>query len=240
MERAAGVVLIFGGTGAIGDGIARRFQAEQWRVVRTTRGASPAGMLPEQADLVRVDPFGADTGLDALTGFGPFDSVCWAQGININDSVLEFDARRHLGVYQANCLFVLSTLSWLVQRSLVSAGGRLCVVSSVWQELARQNKLSYCVSKAALQGLVLSASVDLAPHGIRVNAVLPGPLDTPMTRQALSPEQIRRLEAASPFGRLATVAEVADAVYALCSPANTGMSGQFVHVDSGFSYARLV
>lgn len=240
MGRATSVALIFGGTGAIGDGIAGRFQAEHWRVVRTTRGTSPDG-LPERAgSVVHVDPFGVDTGLDALIALGPFDAVCWAQGKNINDSILGFDAERHLAVYQANCLFVLSTLSWLVQRSLINVGGRLCVISSVWQDLARQNKLSYCVSKAALQGLVRSASVDLAPRGILVNAVLPGPLDTPMTRQALSPEQIQRLQTASPFGRLATVAEVADTVFALCSSANTGMSGQFIHVDSGFSYARLV
>ena len=233
-------VLIFGGTGAIGRAIARRFERAQWRVVGTSRTGSDGNAKPVSGEVVRLDPFDAKPGIESLDRIAPFEAVCWAQGVNINDSAAEFDESRHLDVYRANCLFVLKTLNWLLTRKLLAERARLCVISSIWQQLARQNKLSYCVSKAALQGLVLSAAVDLAPRGILVNAVLPGAIDTPMTRRALSAEQIRRLEQASPFGRLATLEEVAEAVYSLCSRDNKGVSGQFIVVDSGFSYARLV
>lgn len=232
-------VLIFGGAGAIGSAVAERFRRAHWQVLRTSRSGSSAEPAPE-AGALRVDPFASDTGLQGLAQHGPFEAVCWAQGMNINDSVAEFDAARHLDLYKANCLFVIQTLNYLLAESLLQDRARLCVISSVWQKLARQNKLSYCVSKAALQGLVLSAAVDLAPRGMLVNAVLPGPIDTPMTRRALSAEQIARLEGASPFGRLASLEQVAEAVYALCSRDNKGVSGQFVEVDAGFSYARLV
>lgn len=233
------VALVFGGTGAIGSAVAARFQRAGWRAVATSRNSSPGGGL-QDARVLRVDPFAPDTGLAALAQHGPFEAVCWAQGMNINDSVERFDPEKHLELYKANCLFVMQTLNYLLAQSLLPNGARLCIVSSVWQKLARQNKLSYCVSKAALQGLVLSAAVDLAPRGMLVNAVLPGPIDTPMTRRALSTDQITKLEAASPVGRLATLDQVAEAVYGLCSRDNRGISGQFVEVDAGFSYARLV
>jgi NAD(P)-dependent dehydrogenase (short-subunit alcohol dehydrogenase family) len=124
--------------------------------------------------------------------------------------------------------------------ALAEGGARLCVISSIWQNIARQNKLSYCVTKAALQGLVRSVSLDLAADGHVINAVLPGALDTPMTRANLSAEQIGRLEAATPGSRLAGVADVAAVVEFCCSPAHSAITGQFLTVDKGFTHARIV
>ncbi len=236
---AGPTALVFGGAGAIGSAVAARFHRAGWRVVSTSRRSSTSGLSADDRVLY-VDPFASDTGFPALVQHGPYEAVCWSQGMNINDSVANFDAEKHLEVYRANCLFVIETLNYLLAKELIPNRARLCIISSVWQKLARQEKLSYCVSKAAIQGLVLSAAVDLAPRGMLVNAVLPGPIDTPMTRRALSADQIARLEAASPFGRLASLDQVAEAVYALCSRDNKGISGQFVEVDAGFSYSRLV
>jgi NAD(P)-dependent dehydrogenase (short-subunit alcohol dehydrogenase family) len=122
----------------------------------------------------------------------------------------------------------------------LASGARLCVISSVWQTVARPNKLSYMVSKAALQGLVLSAATDLAERGILINAVLPGAIDTPMTRQNLTPDQIERVAGMTKFDRLAALGDVAALVAFLCSAANTSITGQFVAVDLGFQNARLV
>jgi len=128
----------------------------------------------------------------------------------------------------------------LLASDRLASGARLCVISSVWQTSARSNKLSYMVSKAALQGLVLSAATDLAERGILVNAVLPGAIDTPMTRQNLSAEQIGRIAGMTKFNRLAALGDVAALVAFLCSTANTSITGQFVAVDLGFQNARLV
>lgn len=144
-------------------------------------------------------------------------------------------------MYEANVLFVLASLNALLSRQrLIAGGARLCLISSMWQNIARQNKLSYCITKAALNGLVLSASIDLARAGHVINAVLPGALDTPMTRANLSEEQIQRLEAATPGGRLAGVGDVAAAVEFCCSTAHRAITGQFITVDKGFSYARIL
>ncbi len=150
------------------------------------------------------------------------------------------DLDKHLELYRANCMYILVTLQRLLHVGRLRSPAKLCVISSIWQNLARQNKLSYCMTKAALQGLVLSASADLAADGHLINAVLPGALDTPMTRQNLSAEQIDRLTGATQFGRLPALGDVASAVMYLCSPENTGITGQFVTADLGFSHVRIV
>ena len=96
------------------------------------------------------------------------------------------------------------------------------------------------MTKAALQGLVLSASTDLAADGHLFNAVLPGALDTPMTHRTLQAAQLERLTVATKFNHLATVEDVASLVLYLCSPDNTGITGQFIATDLGFSNVHLL
>lgn len=225
-------LLLFGASGAIAATVRTRFEAEGYRVIGVGRSAKP-GVDVAWDVLNEALP-------EALHGAAPFDAVCWAQGANLNDSVQSFDREKHQALYDANCTTVLVSLQQLLQHNLLSQPARLCVISSIWQDIARQNKLSYGMTKAAVRGLVLSAAADLGAQGHLVNAVLPGALDTPMTRANLSAEQIRTLEAATLFNRLPTRDDVAHAVFALCSEKNTGITGQFIKVDLGFSDVRIV
>lgn len=167
-------------------------------------------------------------------------AVVWAQGVNTADSAEQFQLPRFEELLRANCAYVAVTLAALLERDLLAHGARLCVVSSIWQEMARQHKLSYTVSKAAVGGLVRSCAVDLAHRGILVNAVLPGALDTLMTRAALSPDQLEALAASTGFQRLTAVADVVSLVGYLCSEANTGVTGQSIAVDLGYSVGRII
>jgi 3-oxoacyl-[acyl-carrier protein] reductase len=229
--RAAGEhLLLFGGTGAIGTAISEYAEERGWLVTCVSRNG--AGL--------NYDPFDEASSFEPIAKEAPFTAVCWAQGANTTDSVYDVDMERHLEIYRANCLYVVATLRMLLGNHLVAKPARFCVISSIWQNLARQRKLSYCMSKAALEGLVLSASTDLAVDGHLFNAVLPGALETPMTRRNLSGEQIARLTEATRFGRLPGLEDVASAVFYLCSAANTGITGQFVAADLGFSRVRIV
>lgn len=229
-------VLLFGGSGVIGGAIADRFVADQWSVTAVARNSRPDGVL------LGYDPFADSdgTGWADIAAKGPFDAVVWSQGANANDSIRTVDIAAHMAMYQANCLYITVTLQKLLQDNLLTKPARLCIISSIWQDMARQNKFSYCVSKAALHGLVLSAAVDLGADGHLVNAVLPGVLDTPMTRANLKPEQIAVVENATLFKRLPQLADVANTVHFLCSPANTGITGQFITADLGFSNVRIL
>lgn len=231
-------IAVFGASGAIGSGLVAWFAQQDWDVLAVMRRDSGSGLpAPGCARVV----WAPGTEPVPPAELERLDAVVWAQGDNCNDSIVDFDIERHRQMYEANVLHVLASLHGLIEHGrLTPDGARLCVISSIWQDIARQNKLSYCVTKAALQGLVRSVSIDLARAGHVINAVLPGALDTPMTRANLSAEQIGKLEAATPSGSLARVEDVAAAVEFCCSPAHRAITGQFITVDKGFSYARIV
>lgn len=231
-------LLVFGASGAIGGVVARHARARGWTVVGVTRGAVPADM-PNGMEWRRYDPL-RDDAATVMGGQMPFDAVCWAQGANLADSLLAFDVERHLEMYRANCLSVLVSAAALIECGLLRAdGARLTVVSSIWQERARQNKLSYTVTKSAIGGLVRSASVDLGASGHLINGVLPGVLDTPMTAANLSPEQIAMVNGKTTLGRLPDLATLAEVILFLCSRENNAVNGQSVTVDLGMSNACL-
>jgi NAD(P)-dependent dehydrogenase (short-subunit alcohol dehydrogenase family) len=234
MER----LLLFGASGAIGGAILSAARSRDWQVTAISR--NPPDDLPNGTVWIATDPLQAGFSPEALAANRPYSSVCWAQGANHDDSVYDLDIGRHLEMYKANVTYILITLHALLQGNLLAQGSRMCVISSIWQQLARQSKLSYCVSKAALHGLVLSAAADMAADGHLINAVLPGALDTPMTRGALSAEQIDRLSASTNFGKLPRLRDVASLVCFLCSAENTGITGQFIAVDLGYSHVRIV
>ncbi len=232
-------LLVFGASGAIGNAVARHGLRRGWSVTGVTRGAPPAG-APEAISWLSYDPLAADGDL-GFPADQPFDGVCWAQGANLADSLHDFDAARHLELYGANCLSVMVAASALIRSGLLSsAGARLTLVSSIWQERARGNKLSYTVTKAAVGGLVRSASVDLGANGHLVNGVLPGVLDTPMTSVNLSPEQIAAVSNMTSLGRLPDLDTLAELICFLCSPENNSITGQSIPVDLGMSNVRLL
>lgn len=228
-------LLLFGATGQIAREVAVKFGEKNWDVCGVVR--NPKVSLPDAVDW---DVMVQHNLPDSLKLRAPFDAVCWAQGTNLNDSIYSFDRTNHQMVYDANVLFVLESLSQLLRSGLLAKPAKLCIVSSIWQEISRQNKLSYGISKAALKGLVLSLANDLAHDGFLVNAVLPGALDTPMTRSNLSEDQILSIEASTKFNKLATLGDVASTIFFLCSGENSSVTGQFLKVDLGFSDVRNI
>ena len=157
-----------------------------------------------------------------------------AQGLNCSDTVASFKSDDLQSLLQANVLFIASSIQALLAAGRLAEGCRLVVVSSIWQLESRPGKFSYTISKAALQGLVKSCALDLGPRGIVINAVLPGVVDTPMTRAHLSAEQIAAITSQSALGRLPQPVDIAAAVGFLASPANRAITGQFLTVDAGF------
>ena len=228
-------LLVFGATGAIAGAICTNALARGWQVTGVVR--KPAAELPAGVEPLVADPL---SGTFDLAGASPYNAVCWAQGANATDSVYDVSIDAHMQLYQANVVYILVTLKSLLDQKLLAPSSRLCILSSIWQNLARQRKLSYCISKSALQGLVLSASADLAADGHLINAVLPGATDTPMTRRNLAPEQIDRLSRATGFNRLPSLADVAGLTCFLCSPENSGITGQFIAADLGFTHTRIL
>jgi enoyl-[acyl-carrier protein] reductase III len=118
--------------------------------------------------------------------------------------------------------------------SLASRGGRIVSISSLGSVRVLPSYGAIGVSKAALESTTRYLASELAPRGIRVNAVVGGLLDTEASRlhpefEALAREAIAR----TPIGRLMTTSDIADAVLFLCSPLSEGIVGQMLVVDGG-------
>ena len=95
----------------------------------------------------------------------------------------------------------------------------------------------YGAAKAGLVGLTRVLAVEWAPRGVRVNALMPGPVMTPMVRDAIEKGIVSEAEVVdrSPTGRMAMPDDVAGAVVALCDPRGAYVTGQAIAVDGGFS-----
>jgi NAD(P)-dependent dehydrogenase (short-subunit alcohol dehydrogenase family) len=223
-----------GGQGSIGEAISEKFREAHYDVWITSRRDT---RVSDFSFKITGDPVGDRL---ALNEAPQFDCVVWAQGANLNDSIVDFDQDNFDSVFSANCTFILSTMNTLLTANKLKTSARLCVVSSIWQHISRTNKLSYGISKSAIAGLVRSCAADLAARGFMVNAVLPGVLDTPMTRSVLTEEQILRVQTDSGFGRLVQPNDVANTVLFLCSELNNAITGQSITVDLGYSNVRTI
>lgn len=91
-------------------------------------------------------------------------------------------------------------------------------MSSIFGVVSRARRNSYSASKAGLIGLTRASALDLAPHGILVNAICPGFTKTDLTMSVLASQDIKQLVAQIPAGRMATEDEIARTAVFLCSP----------------------
>jgi NAD(P)-dependent dehydrogenase (short-subunit alcohol dehydrogenase family) len=136
-----------------------------------------------------------------------------------------------------NVTFIINTLNFLLTNNKLNYGSKLVIISSIWEELTRENKLSYTISKAALSGLVKNVAYDLSKHNILINNVLPGVIDNEMSQKTLSPEQFNYIKNYMQFNRLITLNDVYKTVKFLTTE-NTGITGQSIKVDLGFTILK--
>jgi len=226
-------LLIFGGTGALGTAIAQKFSNEGYEVIYGVRTITD-GKVQFQVPLT-TGPVP-----DLLKG-QLFDAVVFAQGANINDSVITSSVEDLNSLFEANVSFISENTKALLSHNLIKQKGKIVILSSLWEQLTRQDKMAYTVTKAAVGGLVRSMAVDLGnAKGILVNGLLPGIVETPMSRGLLSAKQMENIEAQTPGHKLTVPEDVANAAYLLGCEDNTAISGQSLFVDYGFAIARVI
>jgi len=113
--------------------------------------------------------------------------------------------------------------------------GRIVNMSSIWSVISRPGRLTYSVSKSGLNAFTRSLAVEVAHYNIVVNCVAPGYINTELTRQNNSEQELQNIRKQIPMQRLAEPEEIARLVSFLCSADNTYLTGQCLVIDGGYT-----
>lgn len=221
-------ILIFGASGSIGNYIFNKLQDNGNIVYGTTTS------MDKITDKIM---FVNSNNTTNLLNISKIDAIIWAHGYNFSDNIINFDISKFNTMIDANISFILNTLHYLLDNNKINDNAKMVIISSIWEESTRPNKLSYTISKSALSGLVKNIAIDLSTRNILINNVLPGVIDNEMSRKNLSETTMNYVKDYLHFNRLITLDDVYKTVkFLICE--NTGITGQSIKVDLGFTNVK--
>ena len=149
--------------------------------------------------------------------------------------IAEYSEQQWNSILAVNLTGVWLCMKYECAQMLKQNKGAIVNVSSIRALAARAASSAYCASKAGVIGLTKSVALDYAKRGIRVNAVCPGGIHTPLTEDAAVKQLMAGFVDAVPMGRLGDGSEISDTVLWLCSEQSSYITGQIITVDGGFT-----
>ncbi len=252
------VAVVTGGASGIGRACARRFAAEGASVVlgdinveAAIEAAADIESKGGTAHAVRLDASQPADNVamieTALDKYGRVDAVVAAAGLShagyvsgerharATDGLLEQSPDDWQRVLDVNLTGVM-LVNQAAAKAMIAGGtpGTIVNIASVAAKVPLRGGVDYCVSKAGVWMLTKAFALEMVDYGIRVNAIGPGFIETPMTaRMGEAPEGAQRMRAMTPMGRLGTVDEIASTALFLSSDESSYTTGQILFPAGG-------
>jgi NAD(P)-dependent dehydrogenase (short-subunit alcohol dehydrogenase family) len=237
------IMLLTGASRGIGHATVKVFQERGWRLLTVSRqpfseecrwpAARESHVQADLADLSRIDELAAT--VRARLPEGKLHALVNNAGVSPKGpngsrlGVLGTDAATWMHVMNVNLISTALLIRALVDELAAGQGSIVNVTSIAGSRVHPFAGVAYAASKAALAALTRELAHELAPRGVRTNAIAPGEIDTAI----LSPGTGELVHRAVPMNRLGTPREVAETIYFLCSGASSYINGSEVYIDGG-------
>lgn len=240
------VALVTGGNSGIGLAIAKRLAADGFAVVisgRREEALEEAANGTENISYVVADaskPADAAKAISEVKArHGRLDVLVNNAGIGRGAPLADASEEHYEAIFGTNVRGVISTTREALPM-LKESGGQVINVSSAVVQRPMAGMSVYSASKAAVMGLTRAWARELAPEGVRVNAVNPGPIETPIFGKMGMPQEAieqmaDEIKQGVPLARFGSSEEVANVVSFLSSPGSSYVTGSEYLVDGGFS-----
>lgn len=244
------VVLVTGAAGGIGLAVAKGFANANARVVMIDKSASvvaAGGALDGGDRILSIQADLTDSGeirkavLDTEAAFGRIDVLVNALGVNFRKNVQDYTSAEWDTIQDVNLKSVFEMTRQVVPVMQGRGHGRVISLASIqaaicWNGGGQFSLAPYCASKAGVVAITKAFALDVAQHGITVNAICPAFVDTPLVAPVKNdPELYGDIVARTPIGRFANTDEIVAPVIFLASRESSYITGQAIMVDGGWT-----
>jgi len=242
------VALVTGAGSGIGRAVALAYGREGAKVVVSDTNAAAGNETVSLLQEAEVDGYFVQTDVSnpdacmqlvdaAVSRYGQLDIACNNAGINRSLSpTADTDLDSWQQVIDVNLSGVFYCLRAQIPAMLINGSGSIVNIASILGSVGLAGVSPYVASKHGVVGLTKSASLDYAAQGIRVNAVGPGFIETPLIAHRLQDKSMRReLVSRHPIGRLGQAEEVAELVVWLSSSKSSFVTGSYYPIDGGYT-----
>lgn len=239
---AGRAAIVTGAASGIGAAVARRLRDEGALVAGFDLRPSVNVARAQEVDL-RDDAAVSEAVASAAAAHGPATILVHCAGISPPGSIMASDDALFFETYDVNVLSAVRLLRHCVPAMRDAGGGSVVLTSSINASFATPTLAAYAASKAAIESLVRTAALEFAPWQVRVNAMAPASIDTPMMRASFAldsdPDAARlRNIGRHPLGRLGTADDVAELALFLAGDGSAWLTGGIFPIDGGASVTR--